>query len=161
MTDNNVLLVLPINKSSANRFNRLLHFIRTSLFDVRRAIYGQIAMIPQLESVHAAMSVGRLPNVWAAKSYPSLKPLGSYINDFLQRLQFQQNWIDNGEPDVYWLSGLYFTQSFLTGVLQNHSRKNKLQIDLVTINFEVTQFETEIKDDAAIAVYVRVCTCVC
>lgn len=140
------------------RFNRLLQFIRGSLTDVRRAINGQIAMIPSLESVHAAMSVGRLPAVWAAKSYPSLKPLGGYISDFLARLQFQQNWIDNGEPDIYWLSGLYFTQSFITGVLQNHSRKNKLQIDLVTIKFYVSRFETEVTEEPELGVYVRVST---
>lgn len=127
------------------------------MIDVRRAVNGQIAMIPQLERVHAAMSIGRLPGDWAAKSYPSLKPLGSYINDFLARLQFQQRWIDDGEPDVYWLSGLYFTQSFMTGILQNHSRKQKLQIDLVTINFEVTRFETEPTQEADVGVYVRVC----
>lgn len=138
------------------RFNRLLGFIRNSLTDVRRAIAGTIAMIPSLEAVHSAMSVGRLPAAWAAKSYPSLKPLGSYVNDFLARLQFQQDWIDNGEPDVYWISGLYFTQSFITGVLQNHSRKNKLQIDLVTIKFVVSRFETEVTEDPEIGVYVRV-----
>lgn len=138
------------------RFNRLLQFIRNSLIDVRRAIHGQIAMIPQLESVHSAMAVGKLPAGWAAKSYPSLKPLGSYINDFLLRLQFQQDWIDNGEPNVYWLSGLYFTQSFITGVLQNFSRKNKLQIDLITIKFDVSSFETEAHGEPEVGVYVKV-----
>lgn len=138
------------------RFNRLLQFVRHSLTDVRRAIHGQIAMIPALQDVHAAMLVGRLPALWAARSYPSLKPLGSYVADLLARLQFLQRWIDGGEPAVYWLSGLYFTQSFITGVLQNYSRKNGLQIDLVDIGFEVTAFETEVRDEPEVGVYVRV-----
>lgn len=138
------------------RFNRLLEYIKISLNDVKRAIAGQIAMIPELENVHISMSLGRIPDAWANRSYPSLKPLGSYVNDFVARLQFLQNWIDNGEPFVYWLSGFYFTQSFLTGVLQNHSRKNKLQIDLLTMQFEVTDLETEATEASELGVYIKV-----
>lgn len=138
------------------RYNRLLAFIKLSLNETRRAILGQIAMIPELELVHKSMAIGKLPVSWAQKSYPSLKPLGSYINDFLTRLAFFQNWLDNGEPNVYWISGLYFTQSFLTGVLQNHSRKNNLPIDLLHMNFNVTDFEVEAQDSIEMGVYIKV-----
>lgn len=138
------------------RFNRLLNFIKTSLNDTRRAILGQLAMVPELERIHRAMALGKLPAAWAQKSYPSLKPLGSYINDFLARLAFLQRWIDEGEPTVYWLSGFYFTQSFLTGVLQNHSRKNQLQIDHLHMKFDVTDFEMEAQELPEMGVYLRV-----
>lgn len=138
------------------RFNRLLNFIKTSLNDTRRAILGQLAMVPELERIHKAMALGKLPAAWAQKSYPSLKPLGSYINDFLARLAFLQRWLDEGEPTVYWLSGFYFTQSFLTGVLQNHSRKNQLQIDHLHMKFDVTDWETEAQEQPEMGVYLRV-----
>lgn len=138
------------------RFNKLLQFIKLSLIDVRRAISGQIVMIPELERTHREMSLGKLPTVWAKKSYPSLKPLGSYVNDFLARISFLRRWVDEGEPVVHWFSGFYFTQCFLTGVLQNHSRKNQLPIDQLHMDFDVTGFETEMRERPEMGVYIEV-----
>jgi len=61
-------------------------------------------------------------------------------------------------PEVFWLSGFYFTQSFLSGVLQNFSRKNKIPIDKLGFEFEVTIYEPEmeLKDMPEQGVYCRV-----
>jgi hypothetical protein len=72
------------------RFNRLISVIKESIVNLKKAISGTLVMSSALEDVFDSMLVGKVPNMWAAKSYPSLKPLGSYINDLCQRLNFLQ-----------------------------------------------------------------------
>lgn len=62
-----------------------------------------------------SMFNGLVPASWAARAYPSLKPLGSWVSDFMLRLNTLHDWINNGAPAVYWMSGLFFPQAFLTG----------------------------------------------
>ena len=119
------------------RFNRLLTVVRDTLRDIQKAIKGEVVMSMDLESMAGSMYNGTVPTLWSTVAYPSLKPLSSWVQDLLQRLAMYNSWILVGAPAVYWISGFFFTQSFLTGTMQNFARKHKIAIDELAWDFEV------------------------
>ncbi|EAY20602.1 Dynein heavy chain family protein [Trichomonas vaginalis G3] len=124
-------------QQEAVRYNELLQLIETSLKALIKAMKGLIVFTNELEEMSTAIDQNVVPPNWAAIAYPSMKPLNSWMADLNDRLKFLRDWIDFGQPRVFWISGFFFPQAFLTGTKQNFARKYKVPIDEISFDFQV------------------------
>ncbi|XP_044001574.1 dynein axonemal heavy chain 1-like [Aphidius gifuensis] len=124
-------------QQEAKRYNSLIKILSINLSDLLKALKGQTTMTEQLESTSDSLFNNKVPKLWLNRGYPSLKPLGAWIIDFVERINFMKRWIASGIPAAFWISGFYFPQAFITGTLQNYARKYKLSIDQIDFSFEV------------------------
>jgi dynein heavy chain, axonemal len=122
----------------AIRFNKLIEVLRMSLENIKLAVKGMVVMSKELERVYNFMFNNAVPEMWAEKAYPSMKPLAAWVTDLVTRLDMIDQWYQEGHPKAYWISGFYFPQAFLTGILQNYARQQQISIDTISYSFEWT-----------------------
>jgi dynein heavy chain len=124
------------------RYNRLLAIMPSSLANLKKAVKGEIVMSEELELMAKSLGENQVPEIWKARSFLSLKPLSSWIEDLNERITFLNGWIKNGTPNVFWISGLFFPQAFITGALQNYARKHVIAIDRLGLDFKIMDDKT-------------------
>ncbi|XP_014680873.1 PREDICTED: dynein heavy chain 2, axonemal-like [Priapulus caudatus] len=129
----NVVLLQEIQ-----RYNALLQEIRTSLIDLEKGIKGLVVMSADLEEIFTCINDGRVPPAWA-KTYPSLKSLGTWTRDLVLRIDQFETWATRTHPPtIFWLSGFTFPTGFLTAVLQTAARQNNTSVDSLSWEFVVS-----------------------
>jgi dynein heavy chain, axonemal len=96
-------------------------------------------MSQALENIMNSFILGKIPDTWLSNEigYPCLKPLASWFDDFLKRLEFMQKWLTEGPPISYWLSAFFFPQGFMTATLQTYARKTMTPIDTLAFRTNV------------------------
>lgn len=113
------------------------------MINVGKAIKGEVPLSLELEEVCTSLFNNQVPAIWHKRAYPSLKPLASWMLDYLKRIKFMQDWVDDKAPETFWISGFFFTQSFLTGTRQNYARKHVIAIDFIEFDFIVISDESK------------------
>lgn len=102
---------LDIFKSQEiERYNVLIKTLKFTLHEIQKAIKGLVVMSQELEYMYYSFLNNKVPDNWQKVAYPSLKPLSSWIKDFIERAEFFNQWIEKGQMESYFVSALYFPQ---------------------------------------------------
>ena len=91
------------------RYNALIETIRSSLSTVLQTLEGKVVSNAETDEQLTSIKNNAIPERWLKKSYPSRKTLMGYVDDLKRRLSVYDEWIENGMPNVFWISGFYFT----------------------------------------------------
>lgn len=118
------------------RYNMLLSRCRSSIKLLQKGIQGIIVISADQEAIFSSLFAGQVPKAWLF-AYPSLKPLGSWMPDLVDRIQLFTDWGFLGVPKVFWLGGFTYPTSFLTSLLQASARKNMISVDALSFDFIV------------------------
>ncbi|XP_032239531.2 dynein axonemal heavy chain 6 isoform X3 [Nematostella vectensis] len=159
-TQSTLLVVLD---QELNRIDRLLQVIHTSLSSLRQAVKGTLVMSEALEQAFEALLNNQVPLEWKKHSYESCKPLGSWVDNLVKRVDFFACWLElvpvsrddiargvregsvtpsaqafaRQHPRAYWLPAFFHPQAFLTAVLQTHSRMRNVPLDSLAFEYKV------------------------
>jgi len=106
--------------------------MQASLFDLQRALAGEIGFSSSLEELASCMFNGYVPNLWLAKAPQNMKNLVNWIEHFDRRYNQYKDWVEVEEPKVIWLSGLHIPESYLTALVQATCRAKTWALDKVT-----------------------------
>jgi len=132
------------------RFNRLTSIIIRTLEELRAAIKGLAVMSDELDQMYSCILINKVPEKWAENAYPSLKPLSSWVENLIERIEFIRSWLVKGKIREFWMPCFFFPQGFLTATLQEYARKHKIPIDELSFSFK---FGEECEEDGSKYIY--------
>uniref|UniRef100_A0A667G8R3 Dynein axonemal heavy chain 8 n=1 Tax=Lynx canadensis TaxID=61383 RepID=A0A667G8R3_LYNCA len=142
-------------RQEIDRMQRVISILRSSLSDLKLAIEGTIIMSENLRDALDNMYDARIPQIWKRVSWDS-STLGFWFTELLERNAQFSTWIFEGRPNVFWMTGFFNPQGFLTAMRQEVTRAHKgWALDSVTIHNEVLrQTKEEITSPPVEGVYI-------
>ena len=98
-------------------------------------------MSERMETLFQSLYLGRVPSNWEVLAYDSLRSLATWVDNLVARSQQLQTWVDDptNVPTVVDISYLFNPQSFLTAIMRTTAQTQKLELDKLVIQTDVTR----------------------
>ncbi|XP_052872308.1 dynein axonemal heavy chain 8 [Anopheles cruzii] len=136
----------PMNvflRQEIDRIQRILLLVRQTLDDLLLAIDGVIIMNEQLRDALDSIYDARVPAMWKRGSWVSAT-LGFWFTELLERNGQFHGWCFRRRPNMFWMTGFFNPQGFLTAMRQEVARAHKgWALDMITLHNDVTQMLAE------------------
>lgn len=161
-------MTVPMNIFLFQEIQRLQNVIakvRFILNQLQLAINGEVVMTSELQETIDSMYDAKVPHFWENTLTGDefswrLPTLGLWFSSLLNRDDQYRSWLDNGRPNVFWLTGFFNPNGCLTAMKQEVTRKHKAEkwaLDDVVYHTEVTNYERadQVKAPPAEGIYVH------
>ncbi|XP_063230049.1 dynein axonemal heavy chain 8-like [Bacillus rossius redtenbacheri] len=149
--------LLPMNiflKQEIERMDRVIRLVGKTLRDLILAIEGTIIMSEQLRDALDNIFNARVPSLWQRVSWAS-STIGFWYTELLNRNTQFSTWIFGGRPKVFWMTGFFNPQGFLTAMRQEMARASGWSLDTVTLQNKITKLaREEVRSLPKVGVYV-------
>ncbi|KAG8188595.1 hypothetical protein JTE90_005951 [Oedothorax gibbosus] len=147
----NTILVKEVKQ-----YNHLLEIVLHSISDLKEAICGKQMLTEELDRLSKTIRNMDVPEEWL-KIYPSMKSLGSWIQDLGLRVCQFTDWISSGNmPVKIWLPGFISPTSMLYAALQEYAKNNDITIKELIWEHHVSVLdESHITEVPLEGIYVR------
>jgi len=144
------------------RLGRTIDTVRWTLENLILAIDGVVIMTPDLQKALDCIYDALPPVFWFKDASGvlmswELPTLPLWYQGLLDREKQLTDWLDNGRPNVYWMTGFFNPQGFLTAMKQEVTRKHKADrwaLDDVVVKTIIEDFKVS-QPPACGGVYVR------
>ena len=118
--------------------NLLLGELQKSLTELDLGLSGALAMTSQMTRVAGDLLLDKVPETWAVVAFASLRPLGSWFKNLLERAMQLSDWaLELQVPKSVWLAGLFNPTAFLTAVMQAVALAWSYDLDAMFLTTEV------------------------
>lgn len=119
----------------------LCRAVERTLTDIKRALDGEVTLSESLEELIWSLAVERVPEAWLQLSWPSERPLGSWVDNLVERTDHLEEFRQSTEqlPRVIRLNGLFCPEAFLSSIIQVCSQEKKVALNDLSLRTEVTK----------------------
>jgi len=112
------------------RLQMTIGYVRATLTNLILAIDGVVIMTPNLQIALNSIFDAKPPKFWymdpsGAQIAWTLPTLSLWFDGLLKREEQLTLWLKSGRPNVYWMTGFFNAQGFLTAMKQEVTRRHK------------------------------------